>query len=173
MKNKGELNKISKRNFIVEEFKMKKIFLYMLLLVLLASVSVQADSELEIPIALPKTEGSKNFDLEISMINQKGVHQYKLKLFTDASESFMKAKTLAQQFRDPGLGIVSFNLGLTLHKLDRHENAVEAFMIAKKYARGNSVILDSKLVRFHECGFNPSIPCDEKSPTRMHIEGSD
>ena len=46
-------------------------------------------------------------------------------------------------------------------------------MIAKKYARGNSSILDSKLVRFHECGFNPSIPCDEKPLARMHIEGSD
>ena len=152
---------------------MKKINLYMLLLVLLASVSVQADSELEIPIALPKTEGSKNFDLEISMINQKGIRQFKSQLFAEARESFMKAKSLAQQFRDPGLGIVSFNLGLTLHKLDRHENAVEAFMIAKKYARGNSSILDSKLVRFHECGFNPSIPCDENPPARMHIEGSD
>ena len=173
MKNKGELNKLSKRNFIVEDFKMKKIILYMLLLVLLASVSVQADSELEIPIALPKTEGSKNFDLEISMINQKGIDQYKSKLFTEASESFIKAKSLAQQFRDPSLGIVSFNLGLTLHKLDRHENAVEAFIVAKKYARGNSSILDSKLARFHECGFNPSIPCDEKPPASMHNEGSD
>ena len=145
----------------------------MLLLVLLVSVSVQADSELEIPIALPKTEGSKNFDLEISMINQKGIDQYKSKLFTEASESFIKAKSLAQQFRDPSLGIVSFNLGLTLHKLDRHENAVEAFMVAKKYARGNSSILDSKLLRFHECGFNPSIPCEKTPPARMNIEGSD
>ena len=173
MENKSELNNLSKRILITGDFKMKKLILYMFLLILLASVSVQADSELETPIALPKTEGSKNFDLEISMINQKGIQQYKSKLFDDARESFKKAKSLAQQFRDPGLGIVSFNLGLTLHKLDRHENAVEAFMIAKKYARGNSLILDSKLVRFHECGFNPSIPCNEKPPAKLHIEGSD
>ena len=173
MKNKGVLNKLSKRYFIIEDFKMKKIILFMSLFVFLASVSSQANDELEIPIDLPKTEGSKNFDLEISMINQKGISQFKSKLFSEASESFMKAKSLAQQFRDPGLGIVSFNLGLTLHKLGRHENAVEAFMVAKKYARGNSSILDSKLLRFHECGFNPSIPCDEKPPARMHIEGSD
>ena len=158
---------------MVEEFKMKKIILYMLLFALLISVAAWADAELEIPIALPKIEGSKNFDLEISMINQKGIRQFKSKLFSEASESFMRAKSLAQQFRDPGLGIVSFNLGLTLHKLGRHENAVEAFMTAKKYALGNSSILDSKLVRFHECGFNPSIPCDEKPPARLHIEGSD
>ena len=107
------------------------------------------------------------------MINQKGIHQFESKLFSEARESFKRAKSLAQQFRDPGLGVVSFNLGLTLHKLNLHENAVEAFMTAKKYARGNSMIIDSKLLRFHECGFNPSIPCDERPPARMHIEGSD
>jgi tetratricopeptide (TPR) repeat protein len=152
---------------------MKKIILYVLLIFFMNLLSAQADTELENPIRLPKTEGSKNFDLEISMINQNGIRQFKSKLFSEASESFKRAKSLAQQFRDPSLGIVSFNLGLTLHKLNRHENAVEAFMTAKKYARGNISILDSKLVRFHECGFNPSIPCDEKPPARMHIEGSD
>ena len=80
---------------------------------------------------------------------------------------------MAKQFRDPGLGIVSFNLGLTLHKLNLHEKAVKPFSIAKKYARGNSSILDSKILRFHECGFNPSITCDDKPPARVHIEGSD
>ncbi len=152
---------------------MKKIILYTLLIFFMNLVSAQADTELENPIKLPKAEGSKNFDLEISMINQKGIHQFESKLFSEASESFKRAKSLAQQFRDPGLGVVSFNLGLTLHKLNLHENAVEAFMTAKKYARGNSMIIDSKLVRFHECGFNPSIPCDERPPARMHIEGSD
>ena len=152
---------------------MKHLLPYMVMIFILFPVSIQANSGLEIPIVLPKTEGSKNFDLEISMINQKGIHQFESKLFSEASESFKRAKSLAQQFRDPGLGVVSFNLGLTLHKLNLHENAVEAFMTAKKYARGNSMIIDSKLVRFHECGFNPSIPCDERPPARMHIEGSD
>ena len=152
---------------------MKQILFYMLLFFLMTSVSVQSDTKLETPIALPETEGSKNFDLEISMANQKGIRQFKSKLFSEARESFLKAKSLAQQFRDPGLGITSFNLGLTLHKLNLHENAVEAFLSAKKYARGNSLILDSKLVRFHECGFNPNIPCREKPPASMHIEGSD
>ena len=97
MENKSELNNLSKRILITGDFKMKKLILYMFLLILLASVSVQADSELETPIALPKTEGSKNFALEISMINQKGIQQYKSKLFDDARESFKKAKSLGSK----------------------------------------------------------------------------
>ncbi|MEC9423416.1 MAG: tetratricopeptide repeat protein [Nitrospinota bacterium] len=152
---------------------MKRILSYILAIFFLTSVSIQANTELEKPIVLPKTEGSKNFDLEISIANQNGINQFESKLFSEAREYFMKAQSLAKQFRDPGLGIASFNLGLTLHKLNLHENAVEAFLMAKKYARGNSLILDSKLLLFHECGFNPSIPCDEKPPSNMHIEGSD
>ena len=140
---------------------------------ILAPVVIQANTQLETPIVLPKTEGSKNFDFEISMANQNGINQYNSKSFNEARMFFKKAQSLAKQFRDPGLGIVSFNLALTLHKLNHHENAVKAFMIAKKYARGNSSILDSKLLFIHECGFNPSIPCKEKTPARMHIEGSD
>lgn len=152
---------------------MKLLTSYMLMIFFITSVPIQADTGLEIPIKLPKKEGSKNFDLEISLANKNGINQFESKSFSEAQKYFMKAQSLAKQFRDPGLGIVSFNLGLTLHELDLHENAVKAFLIAKKYARGNSSILDSNLLRFHECGFNPSIPCDEKPPTRMHIEGSD
>ena len=152
---------------------MKHLLPYMVMIFILFPVSIQANSGLEIPIVLPKTEGSKNFDLEISIANQNGINQYKSKSFSEARRHFKRAQSLAKQFRDPGLGIVSFNLALTLHKLNLHENAVKAFLIAKKYARGNSSILDSKLLRFHECGFNPSIPCEKKPPTRMHIEGSD
>ena len=50
---------------------MKKIILYTLLIFFMNLLSAQADTELENPIKLPKAEGSKNFDLEISMINQK------------------------------------------------------------------------------------------------------
>jgi hypothetical protein len=152
---------------------MKRLLSFTLTIFFLSSVSTQADTALESPIELPKIEGSKNFDLEISLANKNGINQFESKSFSEAQKYFMKAQSLAKQFRDPGLGIVSFNLGLTLHKLDLHENAVKAFLIAKRYARGNSSILDSTLLHFHECGFNPSITCDEKPPAKTHIEGSD
>ena len=126
----------------------------------------------EVPIHLPKTEGSKRFDMEISVANEKGILLFEHGKFKAARESFSKAELLAKQFRDPGLGVVSFNLGLALHKMDLHEDAVEAFTTAKKYARGNRSILNSSLIRFHECGFNPSIACKEQLPAKMHIEGS-
>ena len=146
---------------------------HLIILFLFIATSINNAYAIELPILLPKVEGSKNYDLEISTLNQKGINQFNDHIFDKARESFKKAMLLAMQFRDPGLGIVSFNLGLTLHKLNLHENAVKPFLQAKKYARGNRVILDSKLLRFHECGFNPSIPCDEKPPSRIHIEGSD
>ncbi len=134
---------------------MKRLPCYMVMIFILTPVFIQANNGLETPIVLPKTEG------------------YNSKSFSEARRYFKRAQSLAKQFRDPGLGIVSFNLGLALHKLNLHENAVKAFLIAKKYARGNDSILNSKLLRFHECGFNPSIPCEEKPPAKMHIEGSD
>tara|TARA_B100000686_G_C16713435_1_gene930571 strand:+ start:680 stop:1138 length:459 start_codon:yes stop_codon:yes gene_type:complete len=152
---------------------MKRLPFYMVMIFILTPVVIQANTGLETPIVLPKTEGSKNFDLEISIANQNGINQYNSKSFSEARKYFKRAQSLAKQFRDPGLGIVSFNLGLTLHKLKLHENAVKAFLIAKKYARGNNSILNSRLLRFHECGFNPSIPCKEKPPAKIHIEGSD
>ena len=151
----------------------KKIFSYILIIIFSNIIFVQAETNLESPISIPKIEGSKNFDLEISKANQSGIGLFKIKSFKEARHAFKKAQLLSQQLRDPAQGIVSFNLGLSLHKLGLHENAVKYFMIAKKYARGNSLILNSKLVRLHECGFNPSIICSEKIPAKMHIEGSD
>jgi hypothetical protein len=34
------------------------------------------------------------------------------------------------------------------------------------------MILESQLLRMHECGLNPSITCDEKVPLELNIEGS-
>ena len=162
-----------KRTLTIDYFYSKFLLFCIFTIFFLAAISVEAETKLEIPLLLPKVEGSKNFDLEISIANQRGVSHFNSKSFNEARESFSKAQSLAKQFRDPGLGIVSFNLGLTLHKLNLHERAVKAFLIAKKYARGNSMILESTLVHTHECGFNPSIPCDEKPSAGIHIEGSD
>ena len=151
---------------------MKPFFSYLLLTLILVLPAKQALAGEEWPIPLPKSEGSKSFDLEISIANDKGIRLFKSGTFDAARESFSKAESLARQFRDPGLGMVSYNLALTLHKLNFHEDAVEAFAIAKKNARGSRLILDSSLLRMHECGFNPSIPCEDQPSADMHIEGS-
>lgn len=113
-------------------------------------------SETEGPLILPKVEGSKSFDLEISQINSHAIKKYQQGLFDRAAEHFKKALILAQQLRDPSQGILYFNLSLSLHKLENHEEAAKQFNSARRFARGNSKILESELLKMYECGFNPN-----------------
>jgi tetratricopeptide (TPR) repeat protein len=128
-------------------------------------------SETEGPLKFPKVEGSKSFDLEISQINSLAIKKYKQGLFEKAGEHFKKALNLAKQLRDPSQGILYFNLSLSLHKLGNHEEATKQFYSARRFARGNPKILESELLKMHECGLNPSIPCEKKVPLSMNIEG--
>jgi len=130
-------------------------------------------SETEGPLKLPRVEGSKSFDLEISQVNRLAIKKYEQGLFGIAAEHFKKAVNLAQQLRDPSQGILYFNLSLSLHKSGNHEEATKQFYSARRFARGNSKILESELLKMHECGFNPSVSCKEKVPLSINIEGSD
>ena len=130
-------------------------------------------SETEGPLKLPRVEGSKNFDLEISQINRLAIKKYQQGFYEMAAEHFKKAVNLAQQLRDPSQGILYFNLSLSLHELGNHEAATKQFYSARRFARGNSKILESELLKMHECGFNPSVSCKEKIPLSINIEGSD
>ena len=129
-------------------------------------------SETEVPLNLPKMEGSKSFDLEISQINREAIKNYQMGLFSKAVTQFKKAVNLSRQLRDPSQGILHFNLSLSLHKKGNHEEATKHFYSARRFARGNPKILESELLKMHECGFNPSISCDKKIPLPMSIEGS-
>ena len=151
---------------------MKLFILMCLFIISILIINVQLTFAIESPIRLPLTEGSKSFDHEISELNRNGINLFNKHSFIEARKSFNKAMILAKQFRDPSYGIVSFNLGLTLHKLNIHEEAVKHFANAKRYARGNTKILNSKIALNHECGFNPNILCKDKLPANMNIEGS-
>jgi tetratricopeptide (TPR) repeat protein len=129
-------------------------------------------SETEGPLKLPKVEGSKNFDLEISQINKLAIKKYQQGLFEMAVIHFKKASNLARQLRAPSQGILYYNLSLSLHKSGNHEEATKQFHLARRFARGNSKILESVLLKMHECGFNPSVACKEQVPLSMNIEGS-
>ena len=107
-------------------------------------------SETEGPLKLPRVEGSKSFDLEISQINRLGIKKYQQGLFEMAAEHFKKAVNLSQQLRDPSQGILYFNLALSLHKSGHHKKAAKQFYSARRFARGNSKILESELLKTHE-----------------------
>ena len=124
-------------------------------------LGISASGEVESPLLLPKEEGSRSFDLEISQINNQGIKKYKEGFFLDAVEQFKKGLTLAQQLRDPSQGILHYNLSLSLHRSEKHESAAKQFSSAKKFARGNSKILKSNLLKIHECKFNANPSCGE------------
>jgi tetratricopeptide (TPR) repeat protein len=134
---------------------------------------VSAWADKETPIDLPKTEGSKNFDLEIGQINSDGVNLFNQKNYDQAVAKFNKAVNLANQLRSPGKGILYYNLALSLHESGNNEQAVKSFYSARRFARGNERILKSQLLKLYECGLNPSVLCETKVPLSMNIEGSD
>jgi tetratricopeptide (TPR) repeat protein len=126
----------------------------------------------ETPLQLPKSEGSKSFDLEIDQINSHGIKAYQNDDYEQALGYFKKAVNLAKSLRDPSQGILYYNLALSLHGLADHEEALKQFYSARRFARGNQKILKSQLLKMHECGLNPSVSCDKKVPLPMNIEGS-
>ena len=140
------------------------------LLLLINPYSVLADQEM--PLEIPKMEGSKSFDFEISQINKEGILLFQKRKFEQAGSHFKKALNLAKQFRDPSRGILHFNYALSLHYFGNHKEALREFYNARKFARQNIRILQSNLLKMHECGLNPSITCDEKVPLELNIEGS-
>ena len=123
-------------------------------------------------MGLPKAEGSKSFDLQIDQINGRGIQLYRQGNFDKAIEYFTKALNLARQLRDPSRGIVYYNLALSLYESGKHEEAAKQFFLARRFARGNPIILNSELLEMYECGFNPSVACKQKVPLEMNIEGS-
>lgn len=126
----------------------------------------------EEPTILPKTEGSKRFDFEIDNLNNNGVSFYREKKYQVALENFQKGLNLAKKFRDPSLGALYFNVGLSLHMLKKHGEATKYFYSARRFARGYEKIINSPILKLHECGLNPNVSCDTIPPDDMNIEGS-
>jgi hypothetical protein len=123
-------------------------------------------------ITLAKREGSKSFDFEINQINNQAIKKYEQAFFQKEIEKIKKALNLSQQLREPSQRILYFNLSLSLHKSSNNAKASKQFSSAKRFARDNSKILKSKLMKMHECGFNPSIPCEKETPVPINIEGT-
>ena len=150
----------------------KKVMLLCSMFFLFTVLCIPVWSETEVPLNLPQVEGSKSFDLEVSQINREAIKNYQMGLFSKAVKQFKKAVNLSRQLRDPSQGILHFNLSLSLHKAGNHEEATKHFYSARRFARGNPKILESELLKMHECGFNPNITCNKKVPLSMNIEGS-
>jgi tetratricopeptide (TPR) repeat protein len=121
-------------------------YLVLLFLIIMSLPTSLCAEEL---IGLPRTEGSKSFDMEINQLNNIGIKHYSLKELDKAEEKLKKATNLAQQLRDPSLGIIAFNRALVLHQLHQSKEAAKYFNLAKRYARGDTRILNSQLLKKH------------------------
>lgn len=152
---------------------MKKLFLCYIFSIIFLLISFPAFAEQDILLEIPKAEGSKSFDFEINQINNRGIQLYQQGDYKNAIVLFEKALGLAQQLRDPSRGILHYNLALSLHESGQHEEATKQFYSARRFARGNFKIMESELLKIHDCGLNPSVACKYNIPLEMNIEGSD
>ena len=126
-----------------------KLFINILVILFLILLSLPITLYAENLIGLPRTEGSKSFDMEINQLNNIGIKYYSLKELDKAEEKLKKATNLAQQLRDPSLGVIAFNRALVLHHLNKNKEARKYFTLAKRYARGDIRILNSQILKNH------------------------
>ena len=152
---------------------MNNSFLYFIFSLIFMLSPFPAFAEQEILLEIPKAEGSKSFDFEVNQINSQGIQLYQQGDYKNAIVLFEKALGLAQQLRDPSRGILHYNLALSLHESGQHEEATKQFYSARRFARGNFKIMESELLKIHDCGLNPSVACKYNIPLEMNIEGSD
>jgi|TARA_B110000438_G_scaffold218490_1_gene211353 tetratricopeptide (TPR) repeat protein len=124
-----------------------KLLINILVILFLILLSLPITLYAENLIGLPRTEGSKSFDMEINQLNNIGIKHYSLKELDKAEEKLKKATNLAQQFRDPSLGVIAFNRALVLHHLHKNKEAIKYFTLAKRYARGDIRILNSQILK--------------------------
>jgi len=124
-----------------------KLLINILVILFLISLSSPITLYADNLIGLPRTEGSKSFDMEINQLNNIGIRHYSLKELDKAEEKLKKATNLAQQLRDPSLGVIAFNRALVLHHLHKNKEATKYFTLAKRYARGDIRILNSQILK--------------------------
>ena len=124
-----------------------KLLINILVILFLILLSLPITLYAENLIELPRTEGSKSFDMEINQLNNIGIKYYSLKELDKAEEKLKKGTNLAQQLRDPSLGVISFNRALVLHHLHKNKEATKYFTLAKKFARGDIRILNSQILK--------------------------
>ena len=96
---------------------------------------------------LPAIEGSHSVGNDQ---NKLGINAYKKKNFNQALKHFQIASVV-----DRKRGEIFYNLGLTLHQLEKHLEAAKHLQWALKLSPNNKKISESKLLIEHNCDKNP------------------
>ena len=116
---------------------MKKLsfILALLFLTSMSSLAFSADPALKFP---------SGANVEANMHNEEGIIHYNLGHYDVALKHFQVASKI-----DKSIGESHYNEALSLDALDRHGEATNHFYAARKYANGNSLILNSGILNAH------------------------
>ena len=93
------------------------------------------------PLKFPMREGS---NASAHKHNEEGISHYNQGHYDVALKHFQMASKV-----DSSVGESHYNEALCLDKLEKHGEATNHFYKARKYAKGNSAILESKILNAH------------------------
>ena len=111
---------------------MKRAFLIFLIMMTLGACAKDAEPTLGLAVGAEPSA---------KMHNDEGIAHYKAGRYYDALLKFTQAKTA-----DHTSGEIHFNLALALHQRGEPVRTKEHFILAKKFADGNTKILESPLL---------------------------
>jgi len=115
-------------------------FSLILFVLIFTCLSVQAFAD-EGPLKFPMHEGS---NANAHKHNEEGISHYNQGHYDIALRHFQLASKV-----DSSVGESHYNEALCLDKLGKHGEATNHFYAARKYAKGNSAILESKILNSH------------------------
>ena len=111
---------------------------------------------------LPVKEGSHSVGYDQNTL---GINAYNKNDFNQALTHFQVASAV-----DKKKGEIFFNIGLTLHQMEKHLESAKNFQWALKLSPSNKNIFHSLLVKEHHCSSDNKIPCNLPKPEKYKIK---
>ena len=113
-------------------------------------------------LTLPVKEGSHSVGYDQNIL---GINAYNKNDFNQALTHFQVASVV-----DKKKGEIFFNIGLTLHRMEKHLESAKNFQWALKLSPSNKKIFHSLLVKEHHCSSDNKIPCNLPKPEKYKIK---
>jgi tetratricopeptide (TPR) repeat protein len=139
---------------------MKINFLNIITLFLFIVLPNQLIAEETLSLSVKEGSHSVGYDQ-----NTLGINAYNKNDFNQALIHFQVASVV-----DKKKGEIFFNIGLTLHQMQKHLESAKNFQWALKLSPSNKSISQSLLVKEHHCSNNNKIPCNLPNPEKYKIK---
>jgi tetratricopeptide (TPR) repeat protein len=139
---------------------MKINFLNIITLFLFIVLPNQLIAEETLTLSVKEGSHSVGYDQ-----NTLGINAYNKNDFNQALTHFQVASVV-----DKKKGEIFFNIGLTLHRMEKHLESAKNFQWALKLSSSNKKIFHSLLVKEHHCSSDNKIPCNLPKPEKYKIK---